>query len=135
MFTDFTVTTSDGKTVKLSDYVGKDDYVLVDFWASWCGPCMREMPGLKEIYGKYNGKGLQIVGVAVWDAPDDTRKAVEAQQLPWTIIDNAQCIPTDLYGIMGIPHIIMFAPDGTIAFRGLTGNELHKAVDDLMAKR
>ena len=135
MFTDFTVATSDGKEVKLSDYVGKGDYVLVDFWASWCGPCMREMPGLKEIYNKYNGKGLQIVGVAVWDNPDDTRNAVVAQQLPWTIIDNAQRIPTDLYGIMGIPHIIMFAPDGTIAFRGLTGEELHKAVVELMEKQ
>ena len=135
MFTDFTVTTSDGKTVKLSDYVGKGDYVLVDFWASWCGPCMREMPGLKEIHNKYKDKGLQIVGVAVWDEPDDTRKAIETQQLPWTIIDNAQRIPTDIYGIMGIPHIIMFAPDGTIAFRGLTGEELQKAVDDIMEKR
>ena len=117
MFTDFTVATSDGKEVKLSDYVGKGDYVLVDFWASWCGPCMREMPGLKEIYNKYNGKGLQIVGVAVWDNPDDTRNAVVTQQLPWTII------------------IIMFAPDGTIAFRGLTGEELHKAVVELMEKQ
>lgn len=135
MFTDFTVTTSDGKTVKLSDYVGKGKYTLVDFWASWCGPCMREMPGLKEIYEKYNGKGLQIVGVAVWDDPDDTRAAVESKQLPWPIIDNAQRVPTDIYGIMGIPHIIMFAPDGKIVFRGLTGEDLRNKVDELMTKQ
>ena len=134
MFTDFTVTTSDGKEVKLSDYVGKGEYVLVDFWASWCGPCMREMPGLKEIYNEYNGKGLQILGVAVWDKPEDTRNAVATHKLPWTIIDNAQRIPTDIYGIMGIPHIIMFAPDGTIVFRGLTGTALLKAVDETILK-
>lgn len=133
MFTDFSVETSDGKTVKLSDFVGKGEYVLVDFWASWCGPCRREMPGLKEIYNKYEGKGLKVLGVAVWDTPADTKQAVAELQLPWTIIDNAQRVPTDLYGITGIPHIIMFAPDGKIAFRGLTGNKLHAAVDSAMA--
>ncbi len=133
MFTDFTVKQSDGTEFKLSDVVGKGDYVLADFWASWCGPCRREMPGLKDIYGKYNGKGLKIVGIAVWDEPADTHKAVAQMQLPWQIVDNAQRIPTDIYGIMGIPHIIMFAPDGKIAFRGLTGEELKKAVDDTMS--
>lgn len=135
LFTDFEIITSDGKTVHLADYVGKGKYVLVDFWASWCGPCMREMPGLKKIYEKYNGKGLEVLGIAVWDDPADTKKAVEQQQLPWTIIDNAQRIPTDIYGIMGIPHIIMFAPDGTIAFRGLTGEDLQAKVDEVMSEK
>ena len=134
MFTDFSVKTSNGKTVKLSDYVGKGEYVLVDFFASWCGPCMREMPNLKQIHNKYNGKGLKIVGLAVWNEPADTKQCVENQNLPWTIIDNAQTIPTDIYGVTGIPHIIMFAPDGKIAFRGLTGEQLVEAVDKIMAK-
>lgn len=135
MFTDFTVKTSSGKDVKLSDFVGKGQYVLVDFFASWCGPCMREMPNLKGLYDKYNGKGLQIVGIAVWDQPEDTKRAVEEQQLPWTIVDNAQRIPTDIYGISGIPHLILFAPDGKIVVRGLTGEALSREVDKALSSK
>lgn len=134
MFTDFEITTSNGTKKKLSDYVGKSDYVLLDFFASWCGPCMREMPTLKKIYEKYNGKGLTMVGVAVWDEPDDTRRCIEEQQIPWAVIDNAQTIPTDIYGVRGIPHIVVFAPDGTIAFRGLVGEQLAAEIDKLLAK-
>ena len=120
-FVDFTVTTSEGKTVKLSDWVGKGKYVLVDFWASWCGPCRRAMPELKEVYEQYKADGRDVLGVAVWDDPADTKAALEELQLPWTIVDNAQRIPTDIYGITGIPHVILFSPDGTIVMRGVPG--------------
>lgn len=133
-FTDFTVTMSDDKVFNLSDVVGKGNYVLVDFWASWCGPCMREMETLKEINKEYARKGLQVVGIAVWDKPEDTKRAVEAKELPWMIVDNAQRIPTDIYGIMGIPHIILFAPDGTIVSRGLQGNDLKEVVKKELTK-
>lgn len=123
-----------GKTVKLSDYVGKGDYVVLDFFASWCGPCRREMPTLKGIYEKYNGKGLKVVGLAVWDEPADTKKCVKELALPWTIIDNAQSEATEIYGVSGIPHIIVFAPDGTILARDLRGNDLAAKVDELLAK-
>lgn len=134
MFTDFSVKMSNGKTVKLSDYVGKGDYVVLDFFASWCGPCRREMPTLKGIYEKYNGKGLKVVGLAVWDEPADTKKCVKELALPWTIIDNAQSEATEIYGVSGIPHIIVFAPDGTILARDLRGNDLTAKVDELLAK-
>lgn len=125
---------SNGKTVKLSDYVGKGDYVVLDFFASWCGPCRREMPTLKGIYEKYNGKGLKVVGLAVWNEPADTKKCVKELALPWTIIDNAQSEATEIYGVSGIPHIIVFAPDGTILARDLRGNDLAAKVDELLAK-
>lgn len=130
MYTDFTVGDQ-----KLSDYVGKGHYTLVDFWASWCGPCRREMPGLKALHEKYHDQGLDILGVAVWDKPEDTRRAMNQLKLPWPQIEDAQTIPTDLYGITGIPHIILFDPDGRIVFRGLQGEALHNAVATTLADR
>lgn len=125
----------DGKTYKLSDYVGRGKPVLVDFWASWCRPCMQEINGtLKEIYAQYGDKGLDVLGVAVWDEPKNTLAAIERAEIPWPCILNAQAIPTDAYGISGIPCIILFAPDGTIVCRDLQGDALKQAVDFAMAE-
>lgn len=132
MFTDFAVE-YEGKTTRLSDYVGKGHPVLVDFWASWCGPCRRESAVLKDIYAKYRQQGLEILGVAVWDEPDNSVEAVEDLVLPWPQIINGQTEPTDLYGILGIPCIIMFDGDGKILFRDLQGDDLRAAVDKVMA--
>ena len=128
MFTDFTIEDSDGKTVSLSDYVGKGKYVLVDFWASWCGPCKREIPNLKEVYAKYRSKGLEMLSVAVWDEPQATKDTARAYGVNWKQIINAQRVPTDLYGIEGIPHIILFGPDGTILKRDLRGEAIAEEI-------
>ena len=131
-YKDFAIT-YEGKTEKLSEYVGNNHYTLVDFWASWCGPCIRETKTLKELYKKYNGKGLKVLGVAVWDEPENTKKAIEKHELPWHSIINAQTIPTDLYGISGIPCIILIAPDGTIVSRDKQGKDLIDDVDAAMS--
>lgn len=131
MFTDFEVVYNDS-TYRFSDYVGKGKFVLVDFWASWCGPCMKELEVIKELYSKYHDKGLEVLGVAVWDEPEASLATIEAKQLPWQNIINAQKIPTDIYGIMGIPHLILIAPDGTIVNRGMQGDALRAEVKKVM---
>ena len=118
MFTDFEIPQPDGKVAKLSDYVGKGKYILVDFWASWCGPCKREIPNIKAAWNKYKGDKFDVLSVAVWDKPEDTAKAAAEHGVLWNQIVNAQQIPTDIYGIEGIPHLILFGPDGTILKRG-----------------
>lgn len=133
-FVDFTVTDGNGKEQKLSDYVGKGNYVLADFWASWCGPCRAEIPNIRKIYDKYNGKGLTVLGIAIWDKPEDTQKAIEELQIPWAQITNAGSVPSELYGIQGIPHIILFGPDGTIVARDLRGDDMIAKVDEVMKK-
>ena len=127
-FVDFTIEKEDGTVVSFSDYVGKGKYVFVDFWASWCAPCRKSIPGLIELYNEYNAKGLDVLGVAVWDEPANTIKAIEEEKMPWPQIINAQEIPTNLYGITGIPHLIFFAPDGTIIARGLPNDELFDTI-------
>lgn len=127
-FTDF----ADAKGVKLSDFAGKGKYTLVDFWASWCGPCRREIPNIKGLYDKYKDK-MNFVGVAVWDDPDDTKKAIEQLKMPWPIMEGGKNWqePTDLYGVNGIPHIMLIDPDGKIVARQLAGDLLIKTVEDL----
>lgn len=130
-FKDFTIEEGDS-AVSLSQYVGKGHFTIVDFWASWCGPCRRAMPQLKELYEKYHSKGLDVLGVAVWDKPEDTKEAIEQLGLPWPQIINAQNVPTDIYGISGIPHIMLIGPDGTIIDRNLHGDSLTSIVERAM---
>ena len=132
-FTDFEVPVGDGTVQKLSDYVGKGKVTLVDFWASWCGPCRAEIPKLQALKAKYGDK-FDVLGVAVWDNPDDTRKAMEQMEITWPVIIGTEQLnqPTDLYGIKGIPHIIIFGPDGTILSRGLTGDDLANKLAEVL---
>ncbi|MCM1333256.1 MAG: AhpC/TSA family protein [Bacteroides sp.] len=129
-FKDFTI--EGDSTVSFSQYVGKGKFTIVDFWASWCGPCRRAMPQLKELYDKYHSKGLDVLGIAVWDKPEDTKEAIEQLGLPWPQIINAQNVPTDIYGISGIPHIMLIGPDGTIIDRNLHGDTLNNIVKRAM---
>lgn len=126
-FIDFE-STYDGKTMKLSDYAGKGNYVLVDFFASWCGPCMREIPVIKELRDKYADKGLQVLGVAVWDKPEDTLGAIKRMNIPWDCMIDTGNTATDLYGIPAIPCIMLIDPQGKIVFRDLQDEELKSAV-------
>ena len=113
------------KEVKFSDYVGKGTYVLVDFWSPWCGPCRREIPNIQKVYEQYKGKGLEVLSIAVWERKPQSHTIETAAELgmDWHHINNAQSVPTDIYGIGGIPHLMLIGPDGTILKRGFHGLE------------
>ena len=136
MFVDFTVEHVYGydrsvepqplkQEVKFSDYVGKGTYVLVDFWSPWCGPCRREIPNIQTVYEQYKDKGLQVLSLAVWERKPQSHTIETAAELgmDWLHINNCGQIPTDIYGVEGIPHLMLIGPDGTILKRGFHGLE------------
>ena len=127
-FVDFEGVDDANKAVRLSDYVGKGHYVLVDFWASWCGPCRREIAHLKKVRDAYTDKGLVILGTVVWDEMEDHLKAMKELEITWPQIFN-KTEATELYGIAGIPQIILFDPAGKIVARDLRGEEINKHLD------
>ena len=127
-FVDFEGVDDANKAVRLSDYVGKGHYVLVDFWASWCGPCRREIAHLKKVRDDYTDKGLVILGTVVWDEMEDHLKAMKELEITWPQIFN-KTEATELYGIAGIPQIILFDPTGKIVARDLRGEEINKHLD------
>jgi thiol-disulfide isomerase/thioredoxin len=134
MFTDFTIENGnlDSTAASLSDYVGKGKYVLVDFWASWCAPCIAENPVIAEVYRKYKGNKFNVLGVAVWDKREATLSAIRKHNITWPQIVDAKTVATETYGISGIPHIILFAPDGTILARDLRDDALKAKVAEVM---
>ena len=133
MFKDFAVD-YDGKTHRLSDYVGRGKYVVVDFWASWCGPCRREIPNLITLYEKYKNRDFTIVGVAVNDKPEATLKAIAQDSIPYPQILNTQDITPRLYGFDGIPYMVLFAPDGHILACGLRGEALNNKLAEIFGE-
>ena len=126
MFTDFEASLQPDGTVKhFSDYVGKGKYVLVDFWASWCGPCVRETPYIRAAYDKYNGERFQVLGVAVSDDPKDTQRAISRHGIVWDVMNDTGDVAGELYGFSSIPTIMLFGPDGTLLVReGLRGDAI-----------
>jgi thiol-disulfide isomerase/thioredoxin len=133
-FTDYLVPggNPDGSDVRLSDYVGRGKFILLDHWASWCGPCKAEIPYIKKTWEAFHGDRFEVVSIAVSDKRVDTERALQLLDMPWPQILDGQKIPKELYGVNAIPHLILFAPDGTILKRGLRGDDIYNTVAQVL---
>ena len=134
-YTEITLPDAEGKEIALSALTGEGKYVLLDFWASWCGPCREELPYLVEAYKKYHKKGFDIYGVSLDQDRDAWLNAVEHYGLMWTNVaakEGESNEAAGLYGITSIPANFLIAPDGTIVARDLRGEALEEKLEELL---
>ncbi|WP_256005747.1 TlpA disulfide reductase family protein [Pedobacter deserti] len=128
----FSVPDKNGKAVSLADFKGK--VVLVDFWASWCGPCRKENPNLVKAYEKYHDKGFEIIGISLDDKKDRWLAAIEADKLNWVHASDLKGWKSDLaleYGIKSIPMSFLVDASGKIIAKDLRGDALEKKLATL----
>ena len=134
-FKDFEMADVDGNMHKLSEYVAANKVTLVDFWASWCGPCRAEMPAVKAAYEAYKGKGFGIVGISLDNNKDAWVAAIENLGANWAHLSDLKgwsCEGARLYGVNSIPATVLVAQDGTILARNIRGEAIQEKLAELL---
>ena len=129
---EFSMNDQEGKAIALSSLKGK--VVLIDFWASWCGPCRQENPNVVKVYQKYHGKGFEILGVSLDQRKEDWLKAIKDDNLTWLHVSDLQYwqnAAARLYGVNAIPQSFLLDKDGKIIAKGLRGEQLEKKLAEL----
>lgn len=135
MAPDFTLTSPAGESIKLSDLRGK--YVLLDFWASWCGPCLREVPNVKKVYEKYHDQGFEIFSVSLDEDKAKWEKAITDNGLNWVHGSSLQgwnCPVAKLYNVRGVPAMLLIDKEGQIIATSLRGEALMEKVAEQFNK-
>ena len=134
MFHELTMKDMEDREVKLSQWAGKGNYVLVDFWASWCGPCRQEMPNVIQNYERYHAKGFEIVGVSFDQKKDAWVAAVQQIGMRWPQMSDLkgwQCAASDIYGVRSIPASVLLDPQGKIIAIDLRGKALGEKLKEI----
>ncbi|MDW3648845.1 MAG: TlpA disulfide reductase family protein [Bacteroidia bacterium] len=133
---DIPLPSPDGETISLKDYRGK--YLLVDFWASWCGPCRQENPNVRRMYAAYKDKGFEILGVSLDRNRDRWVQAIEKDQLPWKHVSDLKqwgSLAAKTYGVHSIPYTVLLDPNGKIIAKKLRGAALEKELERLLGDK
>ena len=136
-FTDLEEADVNGEMHKLSEYVGKGRWVLVDFWASWCGPCRAEMPNVVANYKKYHDKGFDIVGLSFDKSKDAWLRAISDLQMPWIHLSDLkgwQSVASSVYNIRSIPASLLIDPKGKIVAVDLRGELLGEKLKEIFGE-
>lgn len=131
-FIEFTLQTKDGEDVTLSEKIAQNKLTLVDFWASWCGPCRHENPVVKAAYEKYHELGFDVVGVSVDQDEAAWLKAVEEDELPWMQVRDSEDKVSEDYMIYYIPSNFLFDQNGTMIAKGLRGEDLEAKLAEIL---
>ncbi len=133
---DFTLKNLDDKEVSLSDFRGK--ILLVDFWASWCGPCRKENPHVRKLYAKYKEQGFEILGVSLDKTKDRWEQAVQKDQLEWEQVSDLAGWGNKvakMYNVRSIPHTILIDEEGKILARNLRGPDLDRKLKEVFSSK
>ena len=131
-FIDFTLQTKEGENVTLSERIGQNKLTLVDFWASWCGPCRKENPVVKAAYEQFHELGFDVIGISVDQDEAAWLKAVEEDQLPWSQVRDAENTVSESYMIYYIPSNFLFDQNGTMVAKGLRGEDLTTKLAEIL---
>ncbi|WP_025006812.1 TlpA disulfide reductase family protein [Marinilabilia salmonicolor] len=127
---EFTLADIDGNQVSLADFQGK--YVFLDFWASWCSPCRKESPNMVKAYEEFGGENFEIVGVSLDKTAEPWLKAVEEDNMTWTLLHDPQGDVANTYGVQSIPFTLLLDKEGNIIEKNLRGEQLQNKLKELL---